>query len=262
MLPRHLRRSAGLLIITLSMLLTLVVAAPVAAKNPPGNNGTVKIDRVAFDDHPNNEPHVGCMFQVDFYGFDADPDPANKTYFAQVIFELHSPTAAGRTMTVTTGNLNPFIGEDDNSGGGSGGQPGLDAAETYTLKFTGDPHPQQGYHVKLTVHAPGSQGADTKHKVFWVTACDPPLFPLSPPPPPPPPTTPNPPGGTGGTESGIRVPAGGTLASSGGPTVVMLPDTAMSTASASLALLAGMALLGGSTALVVVTVRRNRSRRR
>ena len=23
-----------------------------------------------FDDHPNNQPHVGCVFQVDFYGYD------------------------------------------------------------------------------------------------------------------------------------------------------------------------------------------------
>jgi hypothetical protein len=26
--------------------------------------------------------------------------------------------------------------------------------------------------VKLTVHTPGSQGADTKHKVFWVEPCE------------------------------------------------------------------------------------------
>ena len=86
--------------------------------------------------------------------------------------------------------------------------------------------------------------------------------PPTPPTPPGPPNPPNPPNPPGDPESGIGVPAGGTLASSGGPTVVMLPDTATSTASASLALLAGMALLGGSTTLVVVTVRRNRSRRR
>ena len=35
----------------------------------------------------------------------------------------------------------------------------------------GEPHPIQGYHVKLTVNAPGSIGADTKYKVFWVTGC-------------------------------------------------------------------------------------------
>jgi hypothetical protein len=64
-----------------------------------------------------------------------------------------------------------FIGEDDNSGGGS--EAGLDASKTYTLDLTGiEPHPNQGVHVKLTIHAEGSQGADTKHKVFWVTGCE------------------------------------------------------------------------------------------
>ena len=48
--------------------------------DPPGNNGTIKIDDVEFDDHPNNEPHVGCTFQVDFYGFDkGDPTKLSRT---------------------------------------------------------------------------------------------------------------------------------------------------------------------------------------
>jgi hypothetical protein len=54
--------------------------------NPPGNNGTIKVDGVAFDDHPDNEPHVGCIFQVDFYGFDEGD------LFADVTFEVHPPT--------------------------------------------------------------------------------------------------------------------------------------------------------------------------
>jgi hypothetical protein len=133
-----------------------------AGPNPPGNNGTVKIDDVVFDDHPNNEPHVGCVFQVDFYGYDeGDLD-------ATVTFESHPPTGPARVLLTDT----VFIGEDDNSGGGS--EAGLDASETYTLDFTGiEPHPVQGFHVKLTVNAEGSQGADVKHKVFWVTGCGP-----------------------------------------------------------------------------------------
>jgi LPXTG-motif cell wall-anchored protein len=66
-----------------------------------------------------------------------------------------------------------FIGEDDNSGGGS--EDGLDASRTYDLTdalAAFEPHPEQGWHVKLTVHADGSQGADVKHKVFWVTGCE------------------------------------------------------------------------------------------
>ena len=135
-----------------------------AASNPPGNNGTIKIDDTPFDDAPNNEPHVGCTFQVDFYGYDeGDLD-------ATVTFEAHPPTQrAGEDQVLLTDTV--FIGEDDNSGGGS--EAGLDASETYTLDFTGiTPHPVQGFHVKLTINAEGSQGADVKHKVFWVTGCE------------------------------------------------------------------------------------------
>jgi hypothetical protein len=62
MLHLRIRRTSGIAIIGLSMLMVLAMAAPVAAKkNPPGNNGTVKIDRAEFDDHPNNEPAArGC----------------------------------------------------------------------------------------------------------------------------------------------------------------------------------------------------------
>jgi hypothetical protein len=134
-----------------------------AGPNPPGNNGTVKIDGVEFDTHPDNEPHVGCVFQVDFYGFDEGD------LFADVTFEVWPPT--GGMVTILEDTV--FIGEDDNSGGGS--EAGLDAEATYDLTdlLAGfAPHPQQGWHVKLTVNADGSQGADTKYKTFWVSGCE------------------------------------------------------------------------------------------
>jgi hypothetical protein len=156
MTTRFLRR-AGLTLAVLAA--SLAIAVPVSAA--PGNNGTIKTDGIRFDDHPNNEPHVGCVFQVDFYGFDQGD------LFADVTFEAIAPTDGGVLLTDSV-----FIGEDDASGGGS--EAGLDASETYTLDFAGiEPHPQQGYHVKLTINADGSQGADTKHKVFWVIPCDP-----------------------------------------------------------------------------------------
>jgi LPXTG-motif cell wall-anchored protein len=134
-----------------------------ASADPPGNNGTVKIDGVAFDDHPDNEPHVGCIFQVDWYGFDEGD------LFSHVTFEVHPPT--GKPVILLEDDV--FIGGDDNSGGGS--EAGLDASETYDLSalLQGfEPHPQQGWHVKLTVNNDGSQGADVKHKVFWVSGCE------------------------------------------------------------------------------------------
>jgi len=89
-----------------------------------------------------------------------------------VTFEAHAPTLRpdGDDQVLLTDTV--FIGEDDNSGGGS--EAGLDASRTYRLSFAGiAPHPVQGFHVKLTVRADGSQGADTKHKVFWVSGCYP-----------------------------------------------------------------------------------------
>ena len=166
MLASKQRRLLGpVMAMCLAAMLTLLTGLAWAGPNPPGNNGTVKIDDTPFDDHPNNEPHVGCVFQVDFYGYDeGDLD-------ATVTFEAHPPTLRdGDDQVLLTDTV--FIGEDDNSGGGS--EAGLDASETYTLDLTGiEPHANQGVHVKLTIHAEGSQGADVKHKVFWVTGCGP-----------------------------------------------------------------------------------------
>jgi hypothetical protein len=133
-----------------------------SAHDPAGNNGTIKIDGEPFDDAPDNEPHPGCTFQVDFYGFDE-----GSTYVADMTFEAIAPTAGG----VVLEDQVP-IGEDSHAGGGS--ERGLDASKTIDLSgaLAGiTPHPKQGWHIKLTVHADGSQGADVKHKVFWVQDC-------------------------------------------------------------------------------------------
>src|ERR687892_506859 len=62
----------------------LSTAVPASAQGgPPGNNGTVKVDGIEFDDHPNNEPHVGCEFQIDFYGYDEGDLSAAVTFEAQ-----------------------------------------------------------------------------------------------------------------------------------------------------------------------------------
>jgi LPXTG-motif cell wall-anchored protein len=161
------RRALGGLVSMLVGAVCLVASIPgqagAQAGGPPGNNGTVKIDGEDFDDHPDNEPHVGCVFQVDFYGYDEGD------LFADVTFKVQPPT--GNEVILEDTDI--FIGEDDNSGGGS--EAGLDASKTYdltSLLAAFEPHPQQGWHVKLTVNADGSQGADVKHKVFWVTGCE------------------------------------------------------------------------------------------
>jgi hypothetical protein len=134
--------------------------APLAgAADPPGNNGTIKVDDVPFDTAPDNEPHVGCVFQLDFYGYDEG------AYNADVTFSVQPPT--GKPVVLLTDSV--FIGED-----AAGGGTDLDAEQVYDLQgalASYDPHPKQGYHVKVEVNAPGSIGADNKYKVFWVQAC-------------------------------------------------------------------------------------------
>jgi LPXTG-motif cell wall-anchored protein len=165
---------APLLGVLLSLVAIQAIAAPggglvgrisgiVAKGSDNGNNGTIKIDGREFDDHPDDEPHVGCDFQVDFYGFDKGDD-----LFATVTFALQPPSGQDELLTDEV-----FIGKDDSSGGGS--EEGLDASETYTLDLSGiEPEPNQGVHVKLTIHTGGSKGkGDTKHKVFWVKGCPP-----------------------------------------------------------------------------------------
>lgn len=134
-----------------------------AGADPGGNNGFIKIngDEMKDNDGPNNEPHVGCKFLVEFYNYDKG------NHYADVDFELQSPTkGAGYSLAVQSGDLTPFIG-GDNAGGGND----LDANPEYKLAFTGVPQANQGYHVKVTIHADGSKGNDVKHKVFWVEPC-------------------------------------------------------------------------------------------
>lgn len=124
--------------------------------DPRGNNGTVKIDGEAFDDGRGNEPHVGCTFQVDFYGFDAGDT-------ATITFTGHAPTGGGplhsESRTVST----------DAAGGGQD----RDATFTYSvsdqLSELGavTPHAQQGWHVKLAVDVDSTPGG-AKQKVFWI----------------------------------------------------------------------------------------------
>lgn len=130
-----------------------------ASAVPPGNNGTVKIDGIPFDQYPDNEPHVTCTFEVDFYGYDEGD------LTATVKFTAHPPT--GKAILLENDPV--FIGEDP-----AGGGTDVDAQKEYDLSDELAPfmaHPNQGYHVKLKVNAPGSIGKDTKYKTFWVTGC-------------------------------------------------------------------------------------------
>jgi hypothetical protein len=154
-------RARGLAALAAATCTALLIPA-VSTAAPPGNNGTIKIDGVQFDEAPNNEPHPSCSFQVDFYNYDLG---ANLE--AEVSFAAQPPSGKKYQVLLTEENI--FIGEDANGGGTD-----LDATRTYDLSEVLTSlfqHPEQGYHVKLTVHADGSAGADTKYKTFWIPSC-------------------------------------------------------------------------------------------
>jgi len=155
-------------LVTVPVLVGVVLgslAGPVGAANPPGNNGTIKVDAKPLDDLPDNESHPGCVFEVDFYGFDEG------TLWARATFTLISPTVATDTDFLTSDPV--AIGEDPASGAGT--SDGIDASREFDLNGYLWDHmgsSGKGAHVKLTVHADGSQNADTKYKTFWVTGCE------------------------------------------------------------------------------------------
>jgi hypothetical protein len=162
------------------------IALAAAPADPPGANGTVKIDGVPLDGKIDNEPHVSCEFAVNFFGFDAGET-------ADILFTVQPPTGPGTELL----RIDDAVISDDPAGGGA---PDPDASFPFSFDDLGldafTAHPQQGYHVKLTIESDATPGAG-KHKVFWIQPCESPTpTPTSPSPTPttpsPSPTTPSP----------------------------------------------------------------------
>jgi LPXTG-motif cell wall-anchored protein len=203
-------------------------AATTPGGDPKGANGTVKIDGVPLDNGVDNEPHDGCDFAVNFFGFDKDQQ-------ANIVFTLHQQPGLGTELL----RRNDVLGSDDPAGGAK-----RDTDKTFTFsaselglsKYT--PQNQQGYHIKLTVELPGTPGAG-KHKVFWLKPCASSESPSTPP------------GGgeNGGGGGGNGGGESGGAAGSGG-----LPVTG--TAVGSIALLGG-AMAAGGAALLFIRRRRD-----
>jgi hypothetical protein len=161
----HLKRSLAVATTVATAVLggaMLMTATSASYATPQGNNGTVKIGDQDINDIPNNNPHQGCEFLVEWYGFDAD---ASST----VNFELQAPTAGAGYSLTSTPAIPDTVNLEGDAPGGAGNDP--DGSQVYKLDFTGLAQPQQGYHVKLTINTTDSNGNDSKSKVFWVEGC-------------------------------------------------------------------------------------------
>ncbi|MCU1589955.1 MAG: hypothetical protein JWP11_1211, partial [Frankiales bacterium] len=127
-----------------------------AGHNPPGNNGTIKIDYAAPADSGHaNRPHPGCAFQLRMFDFDTNQ-------YGSITFEGQAPTKLGTLLT------QPHMLLSNDAAGG-----GQDVDETYSytaaqLGLIGKPQAKQGWHIKVSVNADNAPGG-AKHKVFWLT---------------------------------------------------------------------------------------------
>jgi len=163
--PRRVWAAAG--IAGAALVLTFGAAAPTFAgqgggHNPPGNNGTVKIHDDANDPSHHNVPHVSCDFFVDFWGFDNGQT-------LTVSFAGQAPTGKDTPVSFDASNGTSITSPDDAGGGNDfDGELGFTPTQEQ-LSTLGDPQPQQGYHVKLTVST-GEPGGH-KYKVFWIQPC-------------------------------------------------------------------------------------------
>lgn len=126
--------------------------------DPAGNNGTFKVDGLPYSDGMANEPHVACGFRLRFFGFDDDQT-------GDITIRGHAPSGSGTVSALTGVTIS-----DDAAGGGPND---VDAAFEYTeedLALAGlTAHPQQGYHLKVTLDTDTPGGV--KHKVFWFEPC-------------------------------------------------------------------------------------------
>ena len=123
-------------------------------QQPPPQPGTIKVNGVDIDDIPQNQPHQGCNFVIEFRGFEG-----NGTATATI--SLIAPTPGGSTTVSTT--------LQDDPAGGANDLDGVIVINALSLVQSVPPHPIQGHHVRIDVDAQDVH----KSKVVWIELCGP-----------------------------------------------------------------------------------------
>src|SRR4051794_1853358 len=151
------RRAGRILAASGLLLIAVAVVAPVSAGAAAGNNGTIKIDGADIKAGKDNDPHVGCGFDVEWFDFDAGAQHVDLTFDAQP----------------PTGNVNLVTDSFDPPAFAAAGQQ---LSKHYDLSAAIQaagltPQPSQGFHVKLEIHTTAASGSDIKQKTIWVLGC-------------------------------------------------------------------------------------------
>ncbi|MEO3780870.1 LPXTG cell wall anchor domain-containing protein [Micromonospora sp. B11E3] len=223
----------------------LAQLAPSNGHNPKGDNGTVKIDGQPFTDKVDNQPHVTCEFELEFFNFDTN-QKADITLTSQ-------PPSTPRKVVWSVQNK---IVSTDPAAGAENDHDEVIRLSAADLDLAGvTAHDKQGYHLKLDVDLVDGRSSDAKHKVFWLKPCSDSGEPA---------TEAPQPGGAGspfadpsaGTPGGTPAPSSSVGAGDGsGGSGGGLPVTGVAATSMALT---GVALIGGGAALVLLRRRRDR----
>ncbi|MFF5070785.1 hypothetical protein ACFY2R_06145 [Micromonospora olivasterospora] len=156
--------------------------APGNGHNPKGDNGTVKIDGPSYTDSVDNEPHVTCEFELEFFNFDADqragityPGAAPRQGRGQPHHTVGVATLTSQPPSkpkkVVWSVRNRVISTDPASGAENDHDEVI-RLSARDLDLAGvEAHDKQGYHLKLDVDLVGGGSSGTKSKVFWLKPC-------------------------------------------------------------------------------------------
>lgn len=156
--------------VTAGLLLAVTGLALNPASAAPGNNGTIKVDEQGLENGPgapnSNDPHIDCAGRIEWYGFDEGAQTSD------VIFEVQAPTSKTAGPGAEPSKTYSHVAVPDGNGAGGTTLDGTLDFDLSDLLADYQPHPKQGYHVKVTAHTTFSQGNDVKHKVFWIQPCE------------------------------------------------------------------------------------------
>jgi len=137
-------------------LAALLMVGAMAGPSFAGNKGTVKVEEVDIDELPDNSPHPGCVFRVEWFHY---ADGSDVTWD----FTVHPPTSDTSGPGSSVGGGADTLGPEDTNNH----HLNLSVVQDLEAALLGsgiEPHPQQGWHVKLSVTGPEGN----KYKVFWV----------------------------------------------------------------------------------------------
>jgi hypothetical protein len=158
----------GLLLAAVGGLLIVQPAAATSGNQPPGANGSVKIDEIPVDSTkppPGNEPHIDdCHFAVQFFGFDEGQNSVVVTFRGW-------PPSGDKSVVNALEGRSEFTFEGGTPPGNT-----LNHTEPYVLDTSGLTVNHKGeVHIKLHVIVTDAGGKVDfkKFKVFWVKQCGP-----------------------------------------------------------------------------------------